>query len=461
MKKRSSEAKSKKDRSRESIRVIILGAGGRDFHNFNTHFKKHPSYRVMAFTATQIPFIADRTYPPELTGPHYPKGIPIYPEEELPRLLSENLVHQVIFSYSDVSHEALMDKASLVLSKGADFVLLGPQETMIESRVPVISVCAVRTGCGKSVITRKLATLLRKKGLEVSVIRHPMAYCEFKPVRRFSSRKDVEEETCTIEEREEFEPLVEAGITVYAGVDYDRVLRAAERESQVIVWDGGNNDFPFIKPDWEIVLVDALRPGHERLYYPGEVNLRRADLLIITKVNEGSEESLREIRGNVSLMNPGATVLEAPSVTRLDYPERIVDKRVLVIEDGPTITHGGMPDGAGASASRKLAKELVDPRPYAVGSLKEVYQNFPHIGRVLPAMGYSEGQIKDLEDTIRRSVCEAVVIATPTDLGRRIRIDQPTVRVSYDFNVNLLPMIDRFIEKGIPPPLKQRERGRR
>jgi predicted GTPase len=461
MKKRGSGNKSKRGRPKEPTRVIILGAGGRDFHNFNTCFKTHPSYRVMAFTATQIPFIADRTYPPELAGPHYPKGIPIYPEEELPRLISEYLVDQVIFSYSDVSHEALMDKASLVLSKGPAFVFLGPRETMIESRVPVISVCAVRTGCGKSVITRKLATLLRKKGLRVSVIRHPMAYCEFKPVLRFSDRKDVEEETCTIEEREEFEPLVEAGITVYAGVDYERVLRAAERESQVIVWDGGNNDFPFIKPDWEIVLVDALRPGHEKLYYPGEVNLRRADLLIITKVNEGSKESIREIKKNISLMNPGAAVLEAPSVTRLDHPERIANKRVLVIEDGPTITHGGMSDGAGASASRKLARELVDPRPYVMGSLKEVYRNYPHIGRVLPAMGYSEAQVKDLEDTIRRSVCDAVVIATPTDLGRKIRIDQPTVRVDYDFNVNLLPMIDRFIKKRITSPLQQRERGRR
>jgi len=461
MKKRGLGNKSKRGRSKEPIRVIILGAGGRDFHNFNTYFKKHPSYRVMAFTATQIPFIADRTYPPELAGPDYPKGIPIYPEEELPRLLSEYRVDQVIFSYSDVSHEALMDKASLVLSKGPDFVFLGPKETMIESRVPVISVCAVRTGCGKSVITRKLATLLRKKGLRVSVIRHPMAYCEFKPVLRFSDRKDVEEETCTLEEREEFEPLVEAGITVYAGVDYEQVLRVAERESQVIIWDGGNNDFPFIKPDWEIVLVDALRPGHEKLYYPGEVNLRRADLLIITKVNEGSQESIREIKKNISQMNPGAAVLEAPSVTRLDHPERIADKRVLVIEDGPTITHGGMSDGAGASASRKLARELVDPRPYVMGSLKEVYRNYPHIGRVLPAMGYSEAQVKDLEDTIRRSVCDAVVIATPTDLGRKIRIDQPTVRVDYDFNVNLLPMIDRFIKKRITSPLQQRERGRR
>jgi predicted GTPase len=451
MKKRRFETMPNRGRSKESIRVIILGAGGRDFHNFNVYYRKRPSYRVVAFTATQIPSIADRIYPPELAGPHYPRGIPIYPEGDLPRLLSEYPVDQVIFSYSDVSHEALMDQASLVLAKGQDFVLLGPKETMIESRVPVISVCAVRTGCGKSVITRKLASLLKRKGLKVSVIRHPMAYCAFKPALRFSNMRDVEEESCTIEEREEFEPLVEAGVTVYAGVDYEQVLRAAERESQVIVWDGGNNDFPFIKSDWEIVLLDALRSGHEKLYYPGEVNLRRADLLIITKVNEGREESLRKIRENISLMNPGAEVLEAPSATHLDDPERIIDKRVLVIEDGPTITHGGMPDGAGASASRKLARELVDPRPYVVGSLQEVYENYPHIGQVLPAMGYSEEQIKDLEDTIHRCVCDAVVIATPTDLRRMIRIDQPTVRVNYDFNVDLLPFIDRFIDKRVTP----------
>jgi len=441
---------SKVSRSKgEPIRVIILGAGGRDFHNFNTFFRDHPSYQVIAFTATQIPFIANRIYPPELAGANYPRGIPIYPEEDLPRLLSEYKVNQVVFSYSDVSHEELMDKASLVLSKGQDFVLLGPEQTMIRSQVPVISVCAVRTGCGKSVITRKMAIFLKKRGFNVSVIRHPMAYCVFEPVVRFSDMRDVDEEACTLEEREEFEPLVEMGITVYAGVDYEEVLRQTEKESQMIIWDGGNNDFPFIKPDWEIVLLDALRPGHEKLYYPGEVNFRRADLLLITKVNEGSEESLKKIRENISLANPWAMVLEAPSVTHLDHPERIEGRRVLVIEDGPTITHGGMPFGAGAVASKKLAQELVDPRPYAVGSLREVYKKYPHIGHVLPAMGYSEEQIKDLEETIRRSVCDAVVIATPTDLRRKIRIDQPTVRVLYDFDIDLTPLIDRFLNKII------------
>jgi predicted GTPase len=452
VKKRGFSNRSKKGRSkRATTRVLILGAGGRDFHNFNTYFRERSFYRVVAFTATQIPYIANRIYPPELSGSNYPEGVPIFPEEELPRLLSEYPVDQIIFSYSDISHEEVMDKASWVLSKGQDFVFLGPEATMIESRVPVISVCAVRTGCGKSVITRKLASLLKRKGVKVSVIRHPMAYCEFKPVLRFSSIRDVDEAACTLEEREEFEPLVEKGITVYAGIDYEQVLRMAEQDSQVILWDGGNNDFPFIKPDWEIVLVDALRPGHERLYYPGEVNLRRADLLIITKVNEGSKASLKQIGKNISLMNPGAEVLNAPSVTHLDHPERIADKRVLVIEDGPTITHGGMPEGAGAVASRKVARELVDPRPYAVGSLKEVYEKYPHIGRVLPAMGYSEEQIKDLEDTIRRCDCDAVVIATPTDLRRKIKIGQPTVRVSYDFDVDLLPFIDRFMDRKVTP----------
>jgi predicted GTPase len=426
--------------------VTILGAGGRDFHNFNTYFRDNPLYRVFAFTATQIPYIANRTFPPELAGPYYPDGIPIYPEEELPKLLRED-IDQVVFSYSDVSHEEVMDKASLVLSMGPDFVLLGPEETMIESRLPVISVCAVRTGCGKSVITRKIASLLKAKGITVSVIRHPMAYCGFKPVSRFADLKDVDRESCTIEEREEFEPLVEMGITVFAGVDYERVLRAAEKESQVIIWDGGNNDFPFIKPDREIVLLDALRPGHEMLYYPGQVNLRRADILIITKVNEGKEESFKTIRANITSVNPEAIVLEAPSTISLDHPEWIEGRRVLVVEDGPTITHGGMAYGAGGAATQGRAKELINPRPFAVGSLKEVFDRYPHIGKVLPAMGYSETQIKDLEETIRRSSCEVVVIATPTDLRRRIKIDAPVVRVLYDFDVDLSFLLSEPIRK--------------
>lgn len=429
----------------EPTHVIILGAGGRDFHNFNTFFRGRPDYRVVAFTATQIPFIANRIYPPELCGALYPEGIPIYPEEELPHLLTEKSVEQVIFAYSDISHEELMDKASLVLAKGKGFILLGPEETMLKSRIPVISVCAVRTGCGKSVISRKIASLLKGMGIRTSVIRHPMAYCTFKPVLRFSNMKEVDEEACTIEEKEEFEPLVEMGMVVYAGVDYQEVLRAAEEESQVIIWDGGNNDFPFIEPDLEIVLLDALRPGHEKLYYPGEVNFRRADLLIITKVNEGKAESLSRIRENISRINPRARVMEASSSIDVDHPEWIEGKRVLVIEDGPTITHGGMPDGAGATLSRRLAAEMVDPRPYAVGSLREVFETYPHIGKVLPAMGYSGEQIQDLEETVRKAVCDAVVLATPTDLRRKIQMNRPAVRVRYDFEIDLEPILKDFL----------------
>jgi predicted GTPase len=436
----------------QRVRVIIMGAGGRDFHNFNTFYRTRPSYKVVAFTAAQIPYIENRIYPPELAGPSYPEGIPIHPENELVRLVKEYHVQQVAFSYSDIAHEELMDKASLVLAEGADFFLLGPEDTMIPSRVPVISVCAVRTGCGKSVITRKVCGLLRERGIRVSVIRHPMAYCGFQPVLRFSGMEAVEKETCTIEEREEIEPLVEMGITVYAGIDYGQVLREAERESQVIIWDGGNNDFPFVRSDWEIVLLDALRPGHERLYYPGEVNLRRAELLIVTKVNEAGEESIKRIEKNISIMNPTAEILSAPSVIRLDHPEWIEDKRVLVIEDGPTMTHGGMPFGAGAVASRGLARELVDPRPYAVGSLREVFQKYPHIGSVLPAMGYSEGQMKDLEETIRLAPCDVVVIATPADLRKKMKIDQPAVRVFYDFEIDLSPLISRFLDNKLNFP---------
>ncbi len=436
-------------RRRRPIGVVILGAGGRDFHNFNTVFRKQPAYRVVAFTATQIPFIANRIYPPNLAGPHYPEGIPIYPEADLPHLLTRTGVQQVVLSYSDLSHQEVMEKASLVLSRGKDFILLGSEETMLRSKVPVISVCAVRTGCGKSVITRKIASNVKNLGYKVSVIRHPMAYCSFEPVLRFTAMTDVDQGACTIEEREEFEPLVRMGITVFAGVDYEQVLRRAEKESEILVWDGGNNDFPFIMPNLEIVLLDALRPGHERLYYPGEINLRRAHLLIITKVNEGSRESLETIRRNISLLNPEAKVLEAPSVTQIEEPGRVTKKRVLVIEDGPTITHGGMPEGAGAAACQKLSAELVDPRPYATGSLREVYSQYPHIGKVLPAMGYSEEQIGDLEETIRRAECDAVVIATPTDLRRRIRIDQPTVRVLYDFDLDFSSIVKEFLERHV------------
>lgn len=430
-------------------RVIIIGAGGRDFHNFNTFFRDNSSYRVVAFTAAQIPFIENRIYPPELAGRFYPDGIPIYPEEELLDLITENRATKVVFSYSDISYEELMHMASKVIAHGADFLFLGPGKTMIESKVPVISVCAVRTGCGKSAITRKLATIFKELGIRVSVIRHPMVYSTFEPVLGFSNIKDLDEKACTIEEREEFEPLVKKGITVYAGVDYKQVVRAAEFDSEVIIWDGGNNDFPFVKPDMEVVLLDALRPGHETSYWPGEVNLRRGNLYIITKVNEARKSSLKRIRNSIYEINPEAEVIEAPSIFTVTNPKILKDKKVLVIEDGPSITHGGIAFGAGASASREIASKLVDPRPYAVGSIRKVYEKYPHIGRVLPAMGYSQEQIKELEETIKKVDCDVVVIATPVDLKKIMKINKQTVKVSYDFVIDLSHFVNSFVEEYI------------
>ncbi|MEK6692782.1 MAG: cyclic 2,3-diphosphoglycerate synthase [Nitrospirota bacterium] len=430
-------------------RVIILGAGGRDFHNFNTFFRDNSSYRVVAFTAAQIPFIENRIYPPELAGRFYPDGIPIYPEEELLDLITENRATKVVFSYSDVSYEELMHMASKVIAHGADFLFLGPGKTMIESKVPVISVCAVRTGCGKSAITRKLATIFKELGIRVSVIRHPMVYSTFEPVLGFSNIKDLDKKACTIEEREEFEPLVKKGITVYAGVDYKQVVRAAEFDSEVIIWDGGNNDFPFVKPDMEVVLLDAMRPGHETSYWPGEVNLRRGNLYIITKVNEARKSSLKRIRNSIYEINPEAEVIEAPSIFTVTNPKILKGKKVLIIEDGPSITHGGIAFGAGASASRGIASKLVDPRPYAVGSIRKVYEKYPHIGRVLPAMGYSQEQIKELEETIKRVDCDVVVIATPVDLRKIMKINKQTVKVSYDFVIDLSHFVNSFVEEYI------------
>jgi predicted GTPase len=424
-----------------------MGAGGRDFHNFNMVYRNNPDYEVVAFTAAQIPFIEKRVYPPALAGPRYPSGIPIYPEEELAPLIREQMVRRVAFAYSDVSHEYVMHKASLCLSLGADFILHGPEATMIGSSVPVISVCAVRTGCGKSIVTRKLAHLFREEGVAASVIRHPMAYCDFVPVRKFSSLEEIDMEVCTIEEREEFEPLAERGITVYAGVDYGEVLREAERNAEVIIWDGGNNDFPFVRPDFEVVLIDALRPGHETLFYPGEVNLKRGNLMIITKINEARESGLAAVRAAIQKANPEAGVLETRSAFTVSDRGLIESKRALVIEDGPTITHGGMPYGAGVSSSAGIVAEIVDPRSYAVGSIRETYARFPHIGPVLPAMGYSESQIRELEETISRVPADVVIIATPVDLRRVIRIERPAVRVFYDFDLDLRGLVRTFLKE--------------
>ena len=428
-------------------KVIIMGAAGRDFHNFNMVYRDNPHYEVIAFTAAQIPFIERRIYPPELSGLHYPDGIPIYPEEDLGVLISRHRVDQVVFAYSDVSYEYVMHRASRCLSLGADFILLGPERTMLKSNIPVISVCAVRTGCGKSIITRKLARLFKERGIAASVIRHPMPYRVFTPIMKFSTAEDIDKCNCTIEEREEFEPLVEKGITVYTGVECRKVLKQAQRESQVIIWDGGNNDFPFILPNLEIVLIDALRPGHETLFYPGEVNLKKADTLIITKTNEAKRGDLEKIRINIRKENPEADVLEASTILTLSDHSLIKDKNALIIEDGPTITHGGMPHGAGVSASMGIVSGFIDPRPYAVGSIRETYDKFPHIGPVLPAMGYSETQIKELEETISRVPSDVVIIATPVDLRRVIKIDKPTVRVFYDFDIDLNGLVESFLKK--------------
>jgi predicted GTPase len=428
-------------------RVVIMGAGGRDFHNFNMVYRDDPTCEVVAFTASQIPNIAGRTYPPELAGPLYPGGIPIVPEEMIDQIMADRSVGEVNFAYSDVTHEYVMHQASRCLAHGAGFVLHGPDRTMLKSRVPVISVCAVRTGCGKSIITLKLALLFREKGIAVSVIRHPMAYCDFVPGRRFGSFDDIDRGGCTIEEREEFEPLIGRGITVFAGIDYRRVLDRAEQESSVIIWDGGNNDFPFILPDLELVLLDALRPGQETRYFPGEVNLRRAHVLILAKVNEAPRETVTAMKSAASIVNPRAAVIQAPTSLTLSDEAMVRGKRALIIEDGPTMTHGGMPFGAGYAAARSLAAEVVDPRGYVVGSLKQVYRDYPHIGPVLPAMGYSREQIGELEETIRNSPADVVVVATPVDLRRLVKIDKPVVRVSYDFDIDMTGLIDAFLAR--------------
>jgi predicted GTPase len=427
-------------------RVIIMGAGGRDFHTFNRIYRDDPSCEVVAFTVAQIPFLQGKRYPAALAGSLYPEGIPIHSEATLTDLIGTLQVEEVVFAYSDVSHEDVMHAGSAAISAGADFLLFGPGRTMLPCSVPVISVCAVRTGCGKSLITRKLARLLRAKGVRPAVVRHPMVYTDFSPWRRFASLADIDRSPCTIEEREEFEQHVSEGVTVYAGVEYREVLAAAQEDAQVIIWDGGNNDFPFVRSDLEIVLIDALRPGHERLFHPGEVNLRRADVLIISKVNEAPESAVTQIRENISMANPAAAVLLAPSRVSLTNSEALRGRKALVIEDGPTITHGGMAFGAGVAGSRGLVSGYVDPRPYAVGSIREIFEKFTHIGPVLPAMGYAASQIRELEETIARVPAEVIVIATPVDLGRVIRIDRPAVRATYDFDVDLDGLVVTFLQ---------------
>jgi predicted GTPase len=418
-----------------ATRVIIMGAAGRDFHNFNTVFRDDACHEVVAFTATQIPNIEGRRYPPELAGPRYPQGVPIHPEAELARLVRELRVDEVVFAYSDVAHENVMHKASLVLAAGADFRLIGPAASMLKAKVPIISVCAVRTGSGKSQTTRRVIRLLREKGRRVVAIRHPMPYGDLarQRVQRFARMEDLELHRCTIEEREEYEPHIAAGGVIYAGVDYGAILAEAEREAELIVWDGGNNDLPFYASDLEIVVADPHRAGHETSYHPGETNLRRAHVVVINKIDTAEPAGVARVRQSIRELNPGATVVDAASPIFVDDPAAIRGRRVLAIEDGPTLTHGDMRYGAGVVAAlRHGAAAVVDPRPYTVGSIARTFESYPGIGTLLPAMGYGEEQMRDLEATVERTPCDLVLVATPIDLRRVIRIGKPALRVGYE-----------------------------
>jgi predicted GTPase len=416
-------------------RVLIMGAAGRDFHNFNVFFRQNKDYQVVAFTATQIPNIEGRLYPAELSGDLYPEGIPIYPESDLTQIIREKGVDQVVFSYSDVSHEYVMHRASLVLATGPDFRLLGLDSTQLQAEKPVVSICAARTGSGKSQTSRRVAGILIDLGYRVAAVRHPMPYGDLSKqiVQRFATYEDLEANDCTIEEREEYEPHLARGITVFAGVDYEKILRQAEREADIILWDGGNNDLPFFRSDLHIVVVDPLRPGHEVSYYPGETNVIAADVLVINKVDSAAPESILQVRENLAALNPTAQVVEAASPIDVDDPQMIRGKRVLVVEDGPTLTHGGMAYGAGWVAARRFgAAEIVDPRPFAVGSIAATYEKYPNTGPVLPAMGYGDGQVRELEQTINNAQADLVLIGTPIDLARILDLNKPAQRVRYE-----------------------------
>jgi predicted GTPase len=412
-----------------------MGAAGRDFHNFNLLYRNKKEYEVVAFTATQIPDIFDRKYPAKLAGKLYPRGIPIYDESELPALIAGKKIDEVVFSYSDVNYSYVMSKASMVNACGAHFKLVGGFPTMLKSSKPVVAVCAVRTGSGKSQTTRKVCEILKGLGLKAAVVRHPMPYGDLTKqiCQRFANLKDLDRYECTIEEREEYEPHIMRGQVVYAGVDYEVILRNAEKEADVVVWDGGNNDLPFYMPNLHITIVDPHRPGHEKSYYPGETNVLLADVLVINKIDTAPFEGIEAVRASIKKLNPAAIVVEAASPITVDKPELIRDKRVLVVEDGPTLTHGEMAYGAGVVAAQKYgARELVDPRPFTVASITDTFKKYPAIGTLLPAMGYGKKQIKDLETTINRAKCDSVIIATPIDLGSIIKINKPTVRVGYD-----------------------------
>ena len=439
-------------------RCLIMGAAGRDFHNFNMVLRDNPAYQVVAFTATQIPGIANRRYPAVLAGPNYPEGIPILDEGGLEEICREEEIDEVLFAYSDVPHATVMHAASRVLARGADFTLLGPRRTMIPSALPVIAVSAVRTGCGKSQTARWISKRLRGRGLRVAAIRHPMPYGDLsnQVVQRFATLDDLRAADCTIEEREEYEPHIAAGGVVFAGADYVRILGAAETEADIILWDGGNNDFPFIKPDFHVVLADALRPGHETSHHPGETVLRMADVLVIAKSDAAPVEDVARVAETLAAANPAAPIVRAASPVTLDEPEMVRDRRVLVVEDGPTITHGGMPYGAGYNAARAAGvSEIVDPRRSADPEIQGVYAKYPHIANVLPAVGYSDTQIQALTRTIVASDAEVVIAATPIDLGALIRVNKPIVRARYEFaetsGPSLGALLDDYLTRaGVP-----------
>jgi len=439
-------------------RVIIMGAAGRDFHNFNTFFRNNERYEVVAFTAAQIPNIDERRYPPELAGKLYPDGIPIHSESELTALMKQFGVEQVVFAYSDISHLDVMHYASIVLANGADFRLMGNSSIVLKSKVPVIAVCAVRTGSGKSQTTRKICRVLKSKGLRVVAVRHPMPYGDLvkQTVQRFANYEDLDRYECTIEEREEYEPLIDNGIVVYAGVDYEKILREAEKEADVIVWDGGNNDTSFYAADLYIVVADPHRPGHEMMYHPGETNVRRADVVIVNKVQTADRHDILTVKDNIAKLNPGALVIEAASPIVVDDPALIKGKRVLVVEDGPTVTHGGMTYGAGTIAAEDYgAAEIIDPKPHAVGSIAEIYAKYKHLGAILPAMGYGKEQVRELEETINRSGCDVVVSGTPVDLRRVVKVNMPIVRVRYELDEIGHPTLDELIEARLGKKLKK------
>ena len=434
------------------IKTLIMGAAGRDFHNFNVVYRQNNLYEVVAFTAAQIPDIEGRNYPSELSGELYPNGIPIHDESKLVDLIAEQDVEEVVFSYSDITHEYVMHKASQVLAVGAHFKLLGGKQTMIKSSKPVISVCAVRTGCGKSQTTRKVAAILKAAGKQVAVIRHPMPYGDLakQGVQRFTTLEDLEKHDCTIEEMEEYEPHIIRGTVVFSGADYEAIIREAEKEADVILWDGGNNDMPFYKPDLSIVVTDPHRPGHELAYYPGETNLMMADAVVINKVDTADPKGVDTVRNNIQNVNSDAVIIECASPITVENSDLIAGKKVLVVEDGPTLTHGEMKIGAGMVAAEKFgATETVDPRPYLVGKLLETFDHYPNIGLLLPAMGYGDEQVKDLESTINNTECDVVIIGTPIDLRRLIDIKQPSVRVTYDLEETGSPTMANVLQPFI------------